>query len=143
MRPMALLILSLCVACGGPPEPDPDPPPSENLFALETTPGKAEFKVARGEKKVLEVRSVVFSPLVKKVLINISGSSGASIEPKSIVVDKNATATFTVSVDSAETTTTPYFSVNGSAQDASGNSITANQPSITFKWDATPGTPAR
>jgi hypothetical protein len=145
MRPLAVLFLSLTVtgltvACGGQtkPEPEPEPQPSENLFALETTPTKTDFVVIRGSTAVLEVRSKIFSPSVKKVKVVISGSTGASIDPKEITLDGNSSAKFNVMVPDNIGGLKPFFRVEGSARDERGNPITANPVSILFQWDATP-----
>ncbi len=144
MRPLVLLLI-LVVACGGQTEPQPGPDPeqpiSENLFTLETTPKIADFVVVKGASAVLEVRSKIFSPSVKKINITISSSSGVSIEPLNALLEGNATTNFTVKVGSDVGQTKPYFYVNGSALDKRGDSITANSVSLKFQWDATPPPP--
>jgi hypothetical protein len=144
MRPLALLFLMFVVACSGAPKPDPepDPPPSGDLFALETTPTKANFVVLKGSSAVLEVRSKIFSPSVDKVKVIISGSTGASIDPKEVILTGNSSAQLTVSVPSDTTVSKPFFRVEGLALNERDDPITANSVSILFQWDLTTPPPA-
>jgi hypothetical protein len=144
MRSLALLFLMFVAACGSAPTPDPepDPPPSGDLFALETTPTKADFVVSKGSSAVLEVRSKIFSPSVDKVKVVISGSTGASIDPKEVILVGNSSARFTVTVPPDTTVLKPFFRVEGLALNKRDDPITANQASILFQWDLTTPPPA-
>lgn len=105
-----------------------------DLIQLETSPKPAAFLVARGENKTLTINSKLLSPIVKKIKISVSGSSGVDINPKDFVLTGNTSMDITVTVPQNATNDKPFFRVNGQALDNNNNPVTSNLPSILFQW---------
>ncbi len=139
MKKFALLFSAILVACQNqtPPPINPPidpPPPITDLIQLETTPVAKDFVVTRGQTKILVVKSKLLSPAAKQVALTISGSSGVEISPKEAILVGNTDISIEVRVPADATNNKPFFRVNGQAQNASGNNVRSNQPSILFQW---------